>query len=161
MIKDCLYCDEVNNKHRRAIQTILYLIVNTYVILLNPIIPHTCYEVYNYFNKTNKKESVFLEDWVEKIPFSFAKINKEEWQQIFKLKDLVFAKIEQLRNQKIINKSNEVDVILAFNNNNNISPQLLKKIFNVATVIINNVDTKNKEYDIKVEKTTKIKCQRC
>ena len=161
LIKDCLYCDEVNNKHRRAIQTILYLIVNTYVILLNPIIPHTCYEVYNYFNKTNKKESVFLEDWVKKIPFSFGAINQEEWQQIFKLKDLVFAKIEQLRNHKIINKNNEVDVILTFNNNNNISSQLLKKIFNVATVTINSVDVKNKEYDVKVEKTTKIKCQRC
>ena len=161
LIKDCLYCDEVNNKHRRAIQTILYLIVNTYVILLNPIIPHTCYEVYNYFNKAKKKENVFLEDWVEKLPFSFAKINQEEWQQIFKLKDLIFAKIEQLRNEKIINKSNEVDVKITFNNNNKITPQLLKKILNVATITINDFVEKDKEYEVKVEKTTKIKCQRC
>ena len=91
----------------------------------------------------------------------FGKINLEEWQQIFKLKDLAFAKIEQLRNQKIINKSNEVDVILTFDNSNNISSQLLKKIFNVATVTINSVDVKNKEYDVKVKKTAKIKCQRC
>ena len=54
-----------------------------------------------------------------------------------------------------------MDVTLTFNNNNNIGSQLLKKIFNVATVTINNVNVKDKQYDVKVEKTTKIKCQRC
>ncbi|MCQ2748320.1 MAG: class I tRNA ligase family protein [Mycoplasmoidaceae bacterium] len=56
-----MYCDEANNKQRRAIQTVLYYLLNTYLCFLTPIIPHTAFEVHSFFKKPNKQENVMLE----------------------------------------------------------------------------------------------------
>jgi isoleucyl-tRNA synthetase len=61
LIKDTLYCEAKNDPKRRRIQTVLFTILKTYLILLTPIIPHTCEEVYKFIDMPNKKESVNLE----------------------------------------------------------------------------------------------------
>jgi isoleucyl-tRNA synthetase len=61
LIKDTLYCEAKNNPRRRCIQTVLYTIVKSYLILLTPIIPHTCEEVYKFIKVEKKYESVCLE----------------------------------------------------------------------------------------------------
>ncbi len=159
LIKDTLYCDETNNEKRRTIQTVLYFLLNSYLCFLAPIIPHTAFEVHNYFKKDNKQPNVMLEPWVFKLPFEVETINVDMWTQIFKLKDLVFTQIEKMRNDKIIAKNNEAEVSLSFNNQYKIDPALLKRIFNVAKVEINS--TKDDKYGVKVVKTKYVKCIRC
>ncbi len=159
LIKDALYCDEINNPRRRAIQTVLYHILNSYLVFLAPIIPHTAFEVHSFFNKTNKATNVMLEPWVEKLPFNIQNVDKTKWDLIFRLKDAAFAEIEDLRNKKVIAKSNEADVELEFDNSLGIEPELLKRIFNVAKVTIK--DKKTKSISVKVTKTKFVKCIRC
>jgi isoleucyl-tRNA synthetase len=60
LIKDTLYCESPNDAKRRTIQTVLYQILKAYLILLTPIMPHTCEEVYTNFNIENKLASVNL-----------------------------------------------------------------------------------------------------
>jgi isoleucyl-tRNA synthetase len=55
-----LYCDKVNDKKRRTIQTVLYQVFYSYLLALLPIIPHTCEEAYKSFNVVDKKESICL-----------------------------------------------------------------------------------------------------
>lgn len=159
LIKDTLYCDEVSNPKRRAIQTVLYQLLNSYLVFLSPIIPHTAYEVHGFFNKTNKADNFMLEPWVDKLPFKVEAIDEKKWDLIFRLKDLVFAEIEKLRNDKVIAKNNEAEVSLEFDNTLKIDEQLLKVIFNVAKVTI--VNSKVKEPKIKITKTKYVKCIRC
>jgi len=159
LIKDTLYCDEVDNPRRRTIQTVLYYIFTTYLIFLAPIIPHTAYEVYGCFNKANKFASVMMEPWVNVLPFDVKPINKDKWNMIFKLKDAAFVEIEKLRNAKVFNKSNEAEVTLTFDNMFDIKEDLLKKIFNVAKVTI--VNDKIKDIKVDVTKTGYVKCIRC
>ncbi|MCQ3907354.1 MAG: hypothetical protein MJ219_00955 [Mycoplasmoidaceae bacterium] len=64
-----------------------------------------------------------------------------------------------MRNDKIIAKNNEADVVLTFNNEYNIDPALLKRIFNVAQVTINSI--KRDRYEAEVTKTNFVKCIRC
>ncbi|XQP55513.1 MAG: isoleucine--tRNA ligase [Mycoplasmoidaceae bacterium] len=159
LIKDTLYCDEANNEKRRTIQTVLYFLLNSYLCFLAPIIPHTAFEVHGFVNKPNKAANIMLEPWVDKLPFEVEPINQEMWNMIFKLKDLVFTKIEKTRNDKVIAKNNEADITLSFNNNLKIDPALLKKIFNVAKVTINS--TNDDKITVEATKTNYVKCIRC
>lgn len=159
LIKDSLYCDVATDPRRRAIQTVLYTLLNTYLIFLAPIIPHTAYEVHGFFKKADKASNIMLEPWVDSLGFNIEPINQDMWKQIFNIKDVVFNQIEKLRNDKVIAKNNEAEVELTFKNLNEISPLLLKKIFNVADVKINNSDTN--EIKVEIKKTGYVKCPRC
>ncbi|MCQ3914674.1 MAG: hypothetical protein MJ201_02635 [Mycoplasmoidaceae bacterium] len=64
-----------------------------------------------------------------------------------------------MRNDKVIAKNNEADVVLSFNNVHKIETELLKKIFNVAKVTIKS--TNDDKFEADVTKTKYIKCIRC
>jgi isoleucyl-tRNA synthetase len=42
---------------------------------LAPIIPHTCEEVYKHANIADKKESIFLTNFVKDIDFEIPQVN--------------------------------------------------------------------------------------
>jgi hypothetical protein len=67
--------------------------------------------------------------------------------------------IEKLRKEKVVNKNNEVDVELVFNNSLHIQPTILKRILNVAKLTI--IDKKNTEIMVNLRKTEYTKCIRC
>lgn len=159
LIKDSLYCNPCNDQNRRTIQTVLYILFETYLRFLAPIIPHTASEAYEKFNCDNKKDDIMLEPWITTLDIDTSKVNFEMWKLIFKIKGKVFVQIEKLRNEKTIKKNNEVDVILTFDNSLNIPTSLLKKILNVAKVTI--IDKKDKEIIVDACKTKYVKCIRC
>ncbi|MBO6072459.1 class I tRNA ligase family protein [bacterium] len=45
-----MYCDSLNSKRRKQIQTALYLILKNYLIVLAPILPHIAEELYQIAN---------------------------------------------------------------------------------------------------------------
>lgn len=155
-IKDSLYCNELDNPHRRAIQNVLFKIINAYLIIMNPIIPHTCEEAYQLLNQKNKKQSIQLEE------FKSIDIEEEDgkesknWSIFFELKNLIYSKLEDARAMKIINKNNEALVFIE-------APKIcfneieLAPLLNVSEVIFK----KNKELKIRIEKTKNNKCLRC
>ncbi|GHU47730.1 hypothetical protein FACS1894218_2770 [Bacilli bacterium] len=61
IIKDALYCEQQNSLRRRTIQTVLFHVLHSYLILLTPIIPHTCEEVYSFIKISHKGPSIILE----------------------------------------------------------------------------------------------------
>ena len=161
IIKDVLYCDSLNSKRRKQIQTTLYLILRNYLIVLAPILPHIAEELYQIaktqFNWT--AESIFLESYIKHQELSklydFNKVNDEVFQIFFKTKDEVYAKLEKLRSNKIINKNNEAIVYLT---DSLLTKQIplnkLKEWLNVANVFVDN--------ELKVEKAENYYCcDRC
>ena len=158
-IKDSLYCDEENNSARRAIQTVLFQILKSFLTILSPIIPHTTDEAYEHFNSDKKEKSVHLEKIIEKIEFPNIdlKINNEKWDLFFEFKEKVFANLEEARKSKIINQNNAAKVIIKSFDNNLFDIQTVKKYLNVSEIIID----QNLDKDIVVEKTENHKCDRC
>jgi isoleucyl-tRNA synthetase len=138
---------------------VLYHILNAYLILLTPIIPHTCEEVYKFFNKQNKTKSVLLENWTHKLDVVTDNYNVKKWKAFDELKDLIFAKLEEIRNAKVINKNNEAIIKISFNNEFQFDAINLKYYLNVAKVVIVNSDSK--EIIIEVDNAKLIKCERC
>lgn len=158
VIKDTLYCEKVNNEKRIAIQAVLYHVLHSYLILLAPILPHTCEETYKFFNKKDKKESIHLENWITKLNIKVEKYDPNKWKAFDELKNLVFTKLEELRNTKIINKNNEAIVKISFNNQYQFNENELKRYLNVAKVII---EDHKSNIEVKVDNAKFIKCERC
>ncbi len=156
-IKDSLYCYETNNVRRRTIQTVLYYILETILILITPIIPHTAYECYNHFNKANKKDNVFLESFKTLHNFDKIEINEQEWKTFFELKDKIFAGIENARKDKVINKTNEAFIQITTNESLPTLAQYIPKLLNVAGVAFTN----GNELKITVTNSNFLKCERC
>ncbi len=159
LIKDSLYCDEVNNKRRRTIQTVLYWILRMFMSVLAPIIPHTLEEVYKFSNFKNKKESFFLESIVKQLPFPLQPIDEEYWNAFFNLKDEVYTKLETLKKSGAIKKNNETKVVITFKNKYHFTASELKQYLNVAVVelIEKNIET----IEVEVTNANLVRCERC
>lgn len=153
IIKDSMYCDNLENIRRKQIQTVIYYILKNILIALAPIIPHTAEEVYSYTN-FKKFDSIHLEDWIQLTPF-VENINMEEFDKFFRFKNEVYRKIEEARENKTIKKSNEA-MVFVNNNPTHFTLDQLKKWLNVADVIIDNDIS-----DIQIKQTEFKKCERC
>lgn len=162
VIKDCLYCDQKDNKHRLAIQTVLYTILKTYLIVLAPIIPHTCEEAYQASNFPNKKRSILLEDFITKIDLKIKQPNVKYFESFFKLKNEVFLVLESLRAKNEINKNTQAAVKIELNNIYNFDEKTLKNYLNVAKVnIINNIKLDDNKLIINASNANMVRCDRC
>ena len=154
IIKDALYCESKNSIIRKQIQSTLYVILKSIIVVLYPILPHTCEELYQIFNKDNKKESIALESWPELNELD--ELNNEQnklFDDFFNLKDKVYQALEKARQEQIIKKNNEATVFVR--KEIGIKEQQLAKWLNVAEVIYtdnNNIQVINNNYD---------KCLRC
>jgi isoleucyl-tRNA synthetase len=138
---------------------VLYHILKTYLVFLSPIIPHTCEEVYGFFNKSNKLESVHMEKWIDKLDININNIDTEKWKSFDELRSLIFAKLEEIRSQKIINKNNEAIIKITSNQSYVFNNDELKQYLNVAQVYIQKHNSN--EIIIEANNAKLIKCERC
>lgn len=153
IIKDSLYCEKQNSLLRRQIQSTLFIIVKSLIIVLTPIIPHTCEEAYSFLNTPNQKESVVLETWpiFDELITIPQEINFDEINKFFEIKDTINIAIELARQNNIIKKNNEARIIL--DKDYKIDLHKLKIWFNVAEVIIGQ--------KLNIENANFKKCMRC
>lgn len=157
LIKDSLYCDTKNNPKRKAIQATLNYIFEHFLFRLSPILVHTCEEAYTHYHSPQKAESVFLTNQpVIWAPLSSVDLS-QLWSTFNEIKDDVFLKTEQARNQKIFNKNNEAKVILAkkYQTTPKFLIRRLKAWLNVAEVFLGD---KN---ETEVFKSEFKRCERC
>ncbi|MDQ0514209.1 isoleucyl-tRNA synthetase [Mycoplasmoides fastidiosum] len=158
LVKDVLYCNQANDPVRRQVQTVLYKILKTALVLLAPILPHTCEEAYQVLNEPSKQESVHLEKWVDLAWIKPQAFDQQKWEQFFKLKDLVYEETERLRDQKIINSNVEAKVeVNKKYQTQHFGPEQLTKYLMVAELSFQDLA----EQDVRVTKTSQPICDRC
>lgn len=153
--KDILYTTKKDDFERRSIQTVIYKILNIVLLELAPIIPTTIEEAYLEFNKKNKKKSVFLE--------SREKMNKTKidpiWDSFLKVRSLVNKEIEKVKNENILKKTLEADVLIKLPHDLIKLKKLnLKALLLVANL---NIEITDKEIEVVVNKFNGSKCERC
>ncbi|MDE5599493.1 MAG: class I tRNA ligase family protein, partial [Ureaplasma sp.] len=155
-IKDPVYCYKLNNGFRREIQSTIYIILRNLLVALSPIIPHTCEEVYKYFDVANKKESVHLEEWMDldlEVNLSDELFN--ELREFFQFRDLVLTELEKARNNKLIKKNNEAIITI-----NNEYKTKFKNIDIKKWLLVADVKFSDNN-EIIVEHSNYNKCSRC
>lgn len=113
ILKDRLYCDKADSASRRSAQTALYHIAKVLVRIVDPILPHTMEEVWQYLPKLpDDPESVELCSWPEAEPEYLDDELERKWEKIIELREHVTKALEVARAEKMIGSSLEARVTL-------------------------------------------------
>ncbi len=118
VLKDRLYTAAPNSCARRSAQTAIWVIGETLVKLLAPVMSFTCDEVWQYLPKTAERAaSVHVVKFpvATEILGSAAKEDtrqKEDWTTLHAVRDEVLKALEEARNQKLIGTGLEAQVTI-------------------------------------------------
>ena len=156
--KDILYIEKADSLVRRSVQTVLYNILNNEVKLLAPILPYTSEEVYSLLPHT--EESVHLTDMPEVVTYSDSTEVEELFNLFFELKDKVYKKLEEARNEKLIGSALEAVVKINLDPKYNEVKEKLGSYLH-QLFIVSKVEYTTDGEEVVVEKSTGEKCNRC
>ncbi|WP_031513484.1 isoleucine--tRNA ligase [Desulfofalx alkaliphila] len=111
IIKDRLYTAPAQSQERRAAQTVLYLVLDSLVRLLTPILAFTTEEIYRYMPKgSDAPQSVQLLD-MPKLKEEYIDLELEQkWDRLMQVRAEVLKHLENARREKIIGNSLEAAV---------------------------------------------------
>ncbi|MCH5206600.1 MAG: isoleucine--tRNA ligase [Oscillospiraceae bacterium] len=109
IVKDVLYCDAENSPARKSVQTAMYMILDSLVRLVAPILCYTADEIWQFMphKKEDDLRSVIFNQMPEKTG---AKADEAKWAKIHAVRDDVLAALELKRAEKVIGKSLEARV---------------------------------------------------
>ncbi|KAH3689012.1 hypothetical protein WICPIJ_000011 [Wickerhamomyces pijperi] len=120
IVKDRLYTDGVDSRSRRAAQTVLYHIFQTYLSLLSPIIPVMTQEVWDFTPKwivKGQSNAILNGVYVDELA-KFQNVGLEaDFAKVWELRDQITTLIEKGRKEeKTIKNSLETEVYISFAN---------------------------------------------
>lgn len=161
IVKDRIYVEKKDALKRRASQTVIYETLLSLVKIISPILSTTSEEMWQYLKGKNDPESVFLCDFPPVKKELIDPSLEEEWERIWKIRELANKKIEEKRSEKIIGHPLDAKITIQANEEDyNILKKIgdeIKDIFIVSQVNLE----KHTETNIKVSKADGRKCQRC
>ncbi|MBO5264703.1 MAG: isoleucine--tRNA ligase [Ruminococcus sp.] len=166
IIKDRLYCEKEDSEVRRAAQTAMYRILSAVARLAAPIISFTAEEIWTYMphTSTDDKESIFLNQMPEKSGIEFSDEFVSKWDFIYSTRETVNKVLEEKRNEKLIGKSLEANIIIhcgeSLYEKYNALTEELKDILIVSGVSASK-DGNDEVLEIEVIKAEGDKCERC
>lgn len=114
-LKDRLYSDAPNSHARRSAQSALAQILTMLVRTVEPILPFTCDEVFEYMPASMKegKEFAQLLDWYEPVLSpEEARSYLEQYDAALAVRDVVTKALEDARAASVIGKSQEASVVI-------------------------------------------------
>lgn len=114
IIKDRLYCCGEKSVERRAAQTAMYRILSGVARLIAPIMSFTAEEIWGFLPHGNNDntESIFLNSMPEKSGIDFSDEFIAKWEFIYGIREAVNKVLEEKRNEKLIGKSLEANIII-------------------------------------------------
>ncbi len=176
--KDRLYSELPNSPRRRAVQTVLYNILEVLVRVLAPILSFTCDEVWDNYPSTMREReerpiSVQLAGWpnvhnfVPTLPDCAA--NEEAaFKPLLDAREAVTKALEDARNASVINKSQEAHVVVhapkaVVEAALRYEASVLEELFIVAEVVFEEAaeSMEGEEITATVTHTTADRCPRC
>ncbi|HSY10437.1 MAG TPA: class I tRNA ligase family protein, partial [Candidatus Dormibacteraeota bacterium] len=143
VIKDRLYTDPANSPRRRSTQTALYRLVTGLCRILAPILAFTADEAWE-FVPGKPTGSVHEANWKPQ-PLKSHTGQPEAWSLLFEWRDRLLPELEKLRKVKLIGKSLEAKIAIAFTSKsdqfNSLSfvggnIQFLKELLNISQLSI-------------------------
>jgi isoleucyl-tRNA synthetase len=152
VLKDRMYCDSVTGKRRLAAQTVMYRVVEALVLLIAPVTPFTAEETWLMLGKN---ESVHLQLFPD-AGEGAAKL-RDRWDRFLQVRSLVNEHLEKARQQKLIGKSLEAQVVLKGSGLKEEDRELLQEILIVSKVKLESADS----LDAEVLPAEGKKCVRC
>lgn len=168
IIKDRLYTSKPDSVERKSAQTAMYIILDSLVKMLAPMICYTTEEIWSYMphKKEENTESVMLNYWPEvNSEYENHKL-EEKWNHILELKEMVAKELEVARSEKIIGHSLNAKVTIFADEKEyeflKENQEQLETVFIVSDLQIEAKPTGQIEkLAVKVETAEGEKCERC
>ena len=168
--KDILYCDSRDSKRRNYCLEVLNVLTNFLLKWFSPILAFTAEEAYQVIQNKDSK-SIHLQDFpIIPLVWSNSEV-KDKWSGIKKIKQVVNAAIEDVRNKKIIGSSLEANVFVYLKDEylNLIKEEDLSEIFICSEAKALNYNNLNDLFSLKdiegvavrISKAQGKKCPRC
>lgn len=112
ILKDRLYAEKTDGLLRRSAQSAMYIILDTLVRLLAPVISFTAEEIWTFMphTKDHDEKSVFFNDMPAVVSEWEDKELADKWDEVATVRDDVLKALEAARVDKLIGKSLEADV---------------------------------------------------
>ncbi|MDQ5983830.1 MAG: Isoleucine--tRNA ligase [Eubacteriales bacterium SKADARSKE-1] len=173
VLKDRLYVEKKDSTSRRAAQTAIYIILDSLVRLLGPILAFTSDEIWHYMphKKTDNTEYVLFNEIPKGIDLKVDDKFIKMWDQLENVREDVKKALEIARKEKVIGSSLDAKVELHCEDElyDFIKPLInsLKEIFIVSQVEVindNNGEFKGemiKGLSVNVLHASGEKCERC
>ena len=160
IIKDRLYTFPKNSLERRQAQSALHYLLDKLLPLMAPITSFLSEEVYSHFNKTDKKESVFLEDFPKARPeWENSKVT-ELFSKLFPLREKLNGQLELLRKESKIGSSLEAQALITLKKDfisKSLSQAEQLEFFSVSQIQVK----EGLSEDLKSQRAVGDKCLRC
>jgi isoleucyl-tRNA synthetase len=158
VVKDRLYTDPANAPRRRSTQTALHRLVARLCQMLAPILSFTADEAWAFIPGRDT-ESVHLSEW-KPLPFEVPESERQTWTRLFALREGVLPELERARQDKLIGKALEAQVVAqgalaAVANDQN---DALRELLNVSQLEVGSTDG---DLTVKVTQANGSKCGRC
>ncbi|MGZ9797486.1 isoleucine--tRNA ligase [Mycoplasma sp. 4013] len=150
--KDILYVRSLNDPQRLMTLANMYEIVEFLIIALAPILPTTSEEAYEFFDKKDKYESVFLENLPKLSEIAYDAALITSYKEFFELRDKVNVLIENAIKANLVKRSNELELFLPK------TSDLIAKLDLKTLLMVGKITQGN---ELKVEKFDSLKCLRC
>ncbi len=161
--KDRLYVERKTSVERRSAQTAMYLILNSLIRLLAPILSFTAEEAWASIAHSAGEDtrSVMLNDMPSPSDALCFEELEERWNRLFELRDDVMKALETARADKRIGKSLDARLIIRTADPNRLA--LLRSFSDeLETVfIVSGVTVEEGEDSISVEPAEGCRCGRC
>ena len=127
--KDILYIEKKDSKRRRQVQSTIYHLVHKLVALWAPILAFTSEEVYDYL-KEEETASIHRKTFPEELAYESAHQLKNDFNELFAVRDDVMKAMEEARNEKVIGKPLEAHIKIVLDEKQKaLVEQLLKGYF--------------------------------
>ncbi|MGL5541685.1 MAG: class I tRNA ligase family protein, partial [Erysipelotrichaceae bacterium] len=107
--KDILYIENATAQARVEVQSVLYEVLRVLNTLWAPILVHTMDEVYETYQSEG---SVHLQSFVTTTPLTQQETLLQDFDTLMELRADVFKALELARNEKVIGKSLEAEVLI-------------------------------------------------
>ncbi|MBI1919910.1 MAG: isoleucine--tRNA ligase [Geobacter sp.] len=111
ILKDRVYTSRTDSSERRSAQSAMYLILDTLVKLIAPVISFTTDEVWRYM-PGKREESVHLAEFPKLCPENRDDALVERWEKLMKVRAEVSKALELARVQKVIGHSLDASVTI-------------------------------------------------
>ncbi|WP_300344006.1 isoleucine--tRNA ligase [uncultured Oscillibacter sp.] len=161
VIKDRLYCDEVDGAPRRSAQTALFLILDTLTRIMAPILCFTCDEIWQAMPHRagdDGRNVLFNEMNAPFTDYALSAEAMEGWEEIVSLRDAVNGALEAARARKEIGKGLEAKVTLKGAALPKMGAEALADVLIVSQV---GLEEGGGGLEIQVAKAEGGKCERC
>lgn len=173
VLKDRLYCDSVNSLSRKSAQSAMFMILDTLVRLLAPILAYTSDEIWAampHGKNDDTRNVLFNEVNKEYEDYALSQEDAAKWDKLVSIRDDINVFLEGARAEKLIGKSLEAKVAVSCDDEDyeflSSRAEDLEALLIVSEVEIKKGTDGDKceRFDtifVKVEKASGEKCERC